>query len=122
MKHHLLSMLLSFSPFAKKQSVFVKQERAKDKRIEPADTSQFPGWAWQMHRQGSATPMPLFSTAASSGFSFSATPPLAAPVTLHATTNPQSAHNLCFASPATTSANTFHYYYHMKPPQPEGPQ
>ncbi|XWS53228.1 hypothetical protein CRYUN_Cryun11dG0139800 [Craigia yunnanensis] len=57
---------------------FPSEERAMVKTVELGPPQGLPDWAWQMHGQVSATPMPLFSTAASSGFSFSATPTSAA--------------------------------------------
>ncbi|ONI00480.1 hypothetical protein PRUPE_6G091100 [Prunus persica] len=84
-------------------SCFSNQERATEKRIALGSQGP-PNWAWQMHGQVSATPMPLFSTAASSGFSFSATTPPAAVHPLQPST--PTALNLCFTSPATAAANT----------------
>ncbi|XP_042475165.1 ethylene-responsive transcription factor RAP2-7-like isoform X2 [Macadamia integrifolia] len=50
------------------------EERAMEKRVE-AGSPGLSNWAWPMHSHGSggANPMPLFSTAASSGFSSFAT-------------------------------------------------
>ncbi|XVF68634.1 hypothetical protein PTKIN_Ptkin11bG0017100 [Pterospermum kingtungense] len=93
---------------------FLSEERAMAKRVESGSPQGLPEWAWQMHGQFSATPMPLFSTAASSGFSFSATPPSAA-IIPSKPLNP-TAHNLCFAS-STAAANTHQTYFQMKPPQ-----
>ncbi|CAL2267828.1 unnamed protein product [Prunus armeniaca] len=57
-------------------------ERATEKRM---DVNSFPNWAWQLQGlNGGATPMPLFSAAASSGFpSSTATSPPAAVNQLH---------------------------------------
>ncbi|PON62366.1 AP2/ERF transcription factor [Parasponia andersonii] len=94
-------------------SFFPSEERATEKRIALGSSQGLP--AWQMHGQVTATPVPLFSTAASSGFSFSAAPPSAAilpskpldPATL----------NLCFTSSATAATHSSQYYYQLKPPQ-----
>ncbi|XP_038692090.1 ethylene-responsive transcription factor RAP2-7-like isoform X2 [Tripterygium wilfordii] len=58
-------------------TLFPNAERATEKRLESNSQGRI-NWAWQMHGQAGANPMPLFSTAASSGFSFAATPPFAA--------------------------------------------
>ncbi|XVE79701.1 hypothetical protein DITRI_Ditri14bG0078900 [Diplodiscus trichospermus] len=97
--------------------LFLSEERATVKRVELGPPQGLPDWAWQMHGQVSATPMPLFSTAASSGFSFLATPPSAAIIpskSLNPTTQ-----NLCFTSSTATSTttNTPQTYFQMKPPQ-----
>ncbi|KAM3739578.1 hypothetical protein ACB098_08G033500 [Castanea mollissima] len=91
------------------------EERATEKRIALGSSHGLPNWAWQMHGQVSATPMPLFSTAASSGFSFSATPPSAA--ILPSKPLNSTAHNIFLSSSATAAANTSQYYYQMKPSQ-----
>ncbi|KAM5583908.1 ethylene-responsive transcription factor RAP2-7 [Rosa sericea] len=78
-------------------SFFPNQERATEKRIALGSQGP-PNWAWQMHGQVSA-PMPLFSTAASSGFSFTATTPSAAVL-------PILPSNLCFTSSATAAHHT----------------
>nr|XP_011461367.1 PREDICTED: ethylene-responsive transcription factor RAP2-7-like isoform X2 [Fragaria vesca subsp. vesca] len=82
---------------------FPNQERATEKRIALGSQGP-PNWAWQMHGQVSASPMPLFSTAASSGFSFTATTPSAAVLPL-IPSNP-AALNLCFTSSATAAHRT----------------
>ncbi|KAF2321881.1 hypothetical protein GH714_003348 [Hevea brasiliensis] len=92
-----------------------EQERAPDKRIALGSSQGLPNWVWQMHGQVTATPMTMFSTAASSGFSFSATPPSAA--ILPSKPLNQSAQNLCFSPPATMTTGTSHFYYPVKPPQ-----
>ncbi|EEF32153.1 ethylene-responsive transcription factor RAP2-7 isoform X2 [Ricinus communis] len=91
---------------------FPHEERATDKRIELGSSQGHPNWAWQMHGQVTATPMTMFSTAASSGFSFSATPPSAA-IFPSKPLNP-AAHNLFF-SPHATGGSQF--YRPVKPPQ-----
>ncbi|XVF05626.1 hypothetical protein REPUB_Repub05bG0189000 [Reevesia pubescens] len=94
---------------------FTSEERAMVKRVELSSPPQgLPDWAWQIHGQVSATPMPLFSTAASSGFSFSATPPSAA-ILPSKPLNPTT-HSLCFASSTSTATNTPQTYFQMKPP------
>ncbi|XP_050139595.1 ethylene-responsive transcription factor RAP2-7-like isoform X1 [Malus sylvestris] len=82
-------------------SYFSNQENATEKRL-ALGSQGHPNWAWQMH--GQVTPMPLFSTAASSGFSFSANAPAAA-VHLLQPPNP-TALNLCFTSPAAATTRT----------------
>ncbi|XP_030503628.2 ethylene-responsive transcription factor RAP2-7 isoform X1 [Cannabis sativa] len=94
-------------------SFFPNEERATDKRIALGSSQGRP--AWQMHGQVTANPVPLFSTAASSGFSFSAAPPSAA-ILSSKPLNP-GAHNLCFTSPNTGATNSPQYYYQVKPPQ-----
>ncbi|KAJ9188918.1 hypothetical protein P3X46_000268 [Hevea brasiliensis] len=96
-------------------SFFPNEERAPDKRIELSSSQGLPKWAWQMHGQVTATPMTLFSTAASSGFSFSATPPSAA--ILPSKPLIPAAHNLCFTPPATMTTSATHFYCPVKPPQ-----
>ncbi|XP_044482768.1 ethylene-responsive transcription factor RAP2-7-like isoform X2 [Mangifera indica] len=89
------------------------EERATEKRSELG----LPNWAWQMHGQVSGSPMPpMFSTAASSGFSFSATP-LPAAILSSKPLN-SAALNLCFTPPpTTTAANTSQFFYQMNRPQ-----
>ncbi|XVF20180.1 hypothetical protein REPUB_Repub11eG0175800 [Reevesia pubescens] len=99
---------------------FPSEERAMVKRVEIGPPQGLPDWAWQLHGQVSATPMPLFSAAASSGFSFSATPPSAA-ILPSKPINPTT-HGLCFTSSTaitttTTNNNTPQTYFQMKPPQ-----
>ncbi|GLT53573.1 hypothetical protein SLA2020_268360 [Shorea laevis] len=96
-------------------SLIPNEERATEKRIALGSSHGPANWAWQMHGQVSATPMPLFSTAASSGFSFSATPPSAA--ILPSKPRNSTAHNLCFTSSVTVAANASQYLYQMKPSQ-----
>ncbi|XWS74231.1 hypothetical protein CRYUN_Cryun02cG0198000 [Craigia yunnanensis] len=94
---------------------FPCEERAMVKRVELCPPQGVADRAWQMHGQVSATPMPLFSTAASSGFSFSATPTSAA---IHPSKpfNPTT-HSLCFASSTANITNSPQTYFYMKPPQ-----
>ncbi|XP_057953841.1 ethylene-responsive transcription factor RAP2-7 isoform X3 [Malania oleifera] len=99
------------------------EERAKEKRIEVGSSQGVPNWAWQIPRQVSAISVPLFSTAASSGFSSSATAPhpSSSSAAIHTPTpsNPI-AHNLCFSSSAMLAPNS-QFYYHVKPPPPPPP-
>ncbi|KAG1371610.1 APETALA2-like protein 1 [Cocos nucifera] len=75
------------------------EERAREKRPE-VGSQALPTWAWQMH---GPTPLPLFSPAASSGFSTTAVtsahpsslPPSA---TLHSHFNPPAPYNFQFRS------------------------
>ncbi|XP_010253487.1 PREDICTED: ethylene-responsive transcription factor RAP2-7 isoform X2 [Nelumbo nucifera] len=78
------------------------EERMAEKRAEVGSLG-LSNWAWQMHGHsgGTATPMPLFSTAASSGFSSS-------------TANASSA-----ALPPPPPLNTSHQHYY--PPNPTNP-
>ncbi|KAG2673675.1 hypothetical protein I3843_13G090400 [Carya illinoinensis] len=95
---------------------FIPNEaRATDKRTALGSPYGLPNWEWQMHGQVSATPVPLFSTAASSGFSFLANPPSAA--ILPSKTSNTMAQNLCFTPSAIAAANTTQFFYQMKPPQ-----
>ncbi|KAH9661077.1 ethylene-responsive transcription factor RAP2-7 [Citrus sinensis] len=91
------------------------EEKATEKRIELGPPQGLPNWAWQMHGQVSGTPASLLSSAASSGFPFSAAPPSAA-VLSSKPLNPSDV-NLCFTSTNTTAPNTSQFYYQMKLPQ-----
>uniref|UniRef100_A0A5B6YPX7 Uncharacterized protein n=2 Tax=Davidia involucrata TaxID=16924 RepID=A0A5B6YPX7_DAVIN len=71
--------------------------RAIGKMAEAIPLPGFPNWAWQMHGQGMVAPVPLFSTAASSGFASSAT------TALSTTLPPLNPHN-----------KTAHYYNHKR--------
>ncbi|XP_044504523.1 ethylene-responsive transcription factor RAP2-7-like isoform X3 [Mangifera indica] len=92
------------------------EERAAEKRSELGPPQGLPNWAWQPHGQVSATPMSMFSTAASSGFLFSAAPPAAA--ILSSKLLDPAALNLRFTPSASPSPNTSQFFYQMKPPQP----
>uniref|UniRef100_A0A2P2MS35 Ethylene-responsive transcription factor RAP2-7 isoform X2 n=1 Tax=Rhizophora mucronata TaxID=61149 RepID=A0A2P2MS35_RHIMU len=97
---------------------FSNKERATEKKIELGSSHGLPNWAWQIHGQVTATPMTpmtLFSTAASSGFSYSATPPSAA--ILPSQPVNRAAHSVFF-SPTPSAANASQFYCPMKPPQP----
>ncbi|WJX69387.1 hypothetical protein P8452_53637 [Trifolium repens] len=96
-------------------SFFPNEERAERIGIDPL--KGLPNWAWQGHNsQGTASPVPQFSTAASSGFSISATfPPNAIFQTQSMNSIPQT---LCFTpSMAPGSSNASQYYYHVKSSQ-----
>nr|QNI23737.1 AP2/ERF transcription factor [Camptotheca acuminata] len=84
------------------------EERAIGKRAEAIPSPRFSNWAWQAQGQGMDTPMPLFSTAASSGFASSATTALSTtlpPTNQHSRT----AHKFFLPmSPFSTS----HYFNH----------
>ncbi|XP_023532216.1 ethylene-responsive transcription factor RAP2-7-like isoform X1 [Cucurbita pepo subsp. pepo] len=54
-------------------SFFPSEESMTEKRLALGSSQGVPNWAWQIHGPINAAQMPLFSTAASSGFSFSAT-------------------------------------------------
>ncbi|KAA8534320.1 hypothetical protein F0562_031853 [Nyssa sinensis] len=84
------------------------KERAIGKRAEAIPLPRFSNWAWQAQGQGMDTPLPLFSTAASSGFASSPT------TALSTTLPPTNQHNRTAhkfflpMSPISTS----HYYNH----------
>ncbi|KAM7277542.1 hypothetical protein ACFE04_004676 [Oxalis oulophora] len=101
---------------------FSSEERGIQKKIELGGSSPqaFPSWAWQMHGGGggqvsatTAYQMPLLSTAASSGFSFSAPLP-SKPVNLPF--NGLSFPSMPMAANSAT-VNPSQFYYQMKPPQ-----
>ncbi|KAK9920802.1 hypothetical protein M0R45_029348 [Rubus argutus] len=83
----------------------IHMERATDKSM---DANSFPNWAWQMQGlNGGATPVPLFSAAASSGFPSSTTPSSsAAAPPLHFPNTSFLQHHF---SPSFTN-NTPHFY------------
>ncbi|KAF8402777.1 hypothetical protein HHK36_010867 [Tetracentron sinense] len=81
------------------------EEKTIEKRVEVGSSPGLSNWAWQMHGQGSGTPLPLFSTAASSGFSSSTTTASFAALPHPLNTTPHNRHYL----PSTT--NNSHYYY-----------
>lgn len=87
-----------------------QQERAERIGIDPS--KGHPNWGWQGHNQGTVSPVPQFSSAASSGFSISATfPPNAIFQTQPINSIPQS---LCFTPGSNTSSQ---YYYQVKSSQ-----
>ncbi|XP_061363173.1 ethylene-responsive transcription factor RAP2-7-like isoform X2 [Gastrolobium bilobum] len=94
---------------------FFPSEQEKADRISIDPSKGLPDWAWQTHGQVTATPVPQFSAAASSGFSISATfPSTSIFPTRSMNSIPQS---LCFTSSSAPSSNTSQYYYQVKPPQ-----
>ncbi|XP_022752807.1 ethylene-responsive transcription factor RAP2-7-like isoform X2 [Durio zibethinus] len=95
---------------------FPSEERAMVNRVESCPPQGLPDWALQMRGQVSATPLPLFSSAASSGFSFSATPLTAAILPSSKPLNPTT-HSLCFASSTATATNIPQTYFQIKPQQ-----
>ncbi|XP_050213605.1 ethylene-responsive transcription factor RAP2-7 isoform X2 [Mercurialis annua] len=94
---------------------FSNEERATDKRIESGSSQGHPNWAWQIHSQVPAIPMTMFSTAASSGFSFSATPPSSAAILPSKPHHHPAAHNLFFTSPATMPTGASQFYCPVNP-------
>ncbi|RDX64421.1 Ethylene-responsive transcription factor RAP2-7, partial [Mucuna pruriens] len=92
---------------------FSNRERAERMGIDPSEGVT--NWAWQTHGQITANPVPPFSTAASSGFSISATFPSSAIFpTKSMNSIPQS---LCFTSPSAPGSNAPQFYYEVKSPQ-----
>ncbi|XP_060170204.1 ethylene-responsive transcription factor RAP2-7 isoform X2 [Lycium barbarum] len=91
------------------------EERGSGKRIDVGSSQGHPNWAMQMHGQVGTTPMSMFSTAASSGFSTPATTASVYPMSRP--NNPNNL-NLSFASYSTSSTNATQYYYQIKPPLP----
>ncbi|KAE7996901.1 hypothetical protein FH972_001583 [Carpinus fangiana] len=82
---------------------------ATEKKVETVSLPRFSSWAWQMQGNGIVTPMPVFSSAASSGFS---SPTTTAPsATLQPNWQNNSAHNLCFPLPSTPNTNTSSNYF-----------
>ncbi|KAK9289770.1 hypothetical protein L1049_007929 [Liquidambar formosana] len=85
----------------------IYKERAIEKRME---VDSAPMWAWQIQGlYGGATPVPLFSTAASSGFSSSNTNASSAAVT-----QPQFPNTTVLShhySPSITNTNNICHYY-----------
>ncbi|GLU02449.1 hypothetical protein SLE2022_196990 [Rubroshorea leprosula] len=95
-------------------SFFPCEGKETMKRNDLGSSQGLPIWAWQVNGQVSATQMPLFSTAASSGFSLAATPP--AGILPSKPLNPTAAHDLSFAPPTTVATNTFQGCYQFNPP------
>ncbi|TYI80721.1 hypothetical protein E1A91_D05G107400v1 [Gossypium mustelinum] len=86
------------------------RERAIVRRVDIGPPQGPPNWTCQMRSQVRATATPLFSTAASSGFSYLATTPAAAkPIN-------QMTQNLCFTSSTATATNTAEINFQMQPP------
>ncbi|XP_028775840.1 ethylene-responsive transcription factor RAP2-7 isoform X1 [Neltuma alba] len=89
---------------------FPSEERGERMITSPAQG--LTNWTWRRHGQPSGSPVPQFSTAASSGFSLSSTaifpakPMNSLPL------------SLSFSSPSTSAAPTApQYYYHLKQPR-----
>ncbi|KAL1168808.1 hypothetical protein V6Z11_A05G106700 [Gossypium hirsutum] len=89
---------------------FPSEERAMVRRVDIGPPQGPPNWTCQMRSQFSATATPLFSTAASSGFSYLAITP-AAPKPIN-----QMTQNLCFTSSTATATNTAEINFQMQPP------
>lgn len=95
-------------------SEFCLQESVTEKRLALGSSQGIPDWPWQIHGQVNATQVPLFSAAASSGFSFSATH---LPAAIHPPRQPGlTAHNLHF-TPAKASLNSSQYRHQFNPQQ-----
>ncbi|XP_058780079.1 ethylene-responsive transcription factor RAP2-7-like isoform X2 [Vicia villosa] len=92
-------------------SFFPNEERAERIGIDPSKGP--PYWAWQAHSQGTASPVPQFSTAASSGFSISATFP---PNSIFQT-QPMNSIPLRFTPSIAPGSNASQYYYQVKSSQ-----
>lgn len=94
-------------------SFFPNEERAERIGIDPSKGTS--NWAWEAHGQGRASQVPPFSTAASSGFSISATFPSSAIFQTKSTNStPQT---LCFTSSTQHGSNASQYYYQVKSSQ-----
>ncbi|KAK7324963.1 hypothetical protein VNO77_28953 [Canavalia gladiata] len=95
-------------------SFFPNVERAERSGIDPS--KGLPNWVWQTQGQLTATPVPPFSTAASSGFSISATfPSTVIFPTKSMNSVPQS---LCFTSSGAYGSNASQYYQVKSPQAP----
>ncbi|KAL5082317.1 hypothetical protein RYX36_010738 [Vicia faba] len=92
-------------------SFFPNEERAERIGIDPSKGP--PYWAWQAHSQGTASPVPQFSTAASSGFSISATFP---PNSIFQT-QPMNSIPLRFTQSIAPGSSASQYYYQVKSSQ-----
>ncbi|CAL5200308.1 unnamed protein product [Lathyrus oleraceus] len=92
-------------------SFFPNEERAERIGIDPSKGP--PYWAWQAHGQGTASPVPQFSTAASSGFSISAT----FPSNSIFQTQPMNSIPLRFTPSIASGSNASQYYYQVKSSQ-----
>ncbi|KAI4334454.1 hypothetical protein L6164_019146 [Bauhinia variegata] len=96
-------------------SFFPSEERAE--RISLGPSQGLSNWAWQTH--GTATPVPAFFTAASSGFPVSATFPSNSVFPTKSTNS--TPRDPCFTVSGAAGANTSQYYYQIKSPRPEAP-
>ncbi|KAJ4831943.1 hypothetical protein Tsubulata_039724 [Turnera subulata] len=92
------------------------EEGATQRNFRFNSSQGLPNWAWQMHGQVTANPTKLFPSAASSGFSFSATPPSAA--ILPSQPLDPAARQLYFTTPPSTEAviNASKFYSSTKSP------
>ncbi|KAL6980416.1 hypothetical protein U1Q18_022057 [Sarracenia purpurea var. burkii] len=85
------------------------EERALGKAAEAFPLPAFSNWAWQMQSPGVVSPVPMFSTAASSGFASSTNTALSATLPIQTQLNKTTAHKLYLPTPAT---NISHFYNH----------
>ncbi|XP_028757031.1 ethylene-responsive transcription factor RAP2-7 isoform X2 [Neltuma alba] len=83
---------------------FPNQERVK--RISRDHSQGLPQWGWQTQGQVPATPLPPFSTAASSGFSISATIPLATIFPTKSLSLTSVPRDICFDPSSAAGGNT----------------
>ncbi|KAF7823476.1 ethylene-responsive transcription factor RAP2-7-like isoform X1 [Senna tora] len=97
-------------------SFFPNEERVERINISPSQSSQgLPHWAWQTQGQVTATSVPPFSTAASSGFSISASFP--SPTMFPPNPINSIPHSICFTPSGASGGNTSQHHYHIKSPQ-----
>ncbi|XP_004487149.1 ethylene-responsive transcription factor RAP2-7-like isoform X2 [Cicer arietinum] len=99
-------------------SSFFSNEGRRAERIGIDPSKGLPNWAWQAHGQGqgsTASPVQQFSSAASSGFSISATFPSSSIFQ----TQPLNSipHTLCFAPSIAPGSYASQYYYQVKSSQ-----
>ncbi|XP_054798517.1 ethylene-responsive transcription factor RAP2-7-like isoform X2 [Prosopis cineraria] len=80
------------------------EDKAIEKRTEVVPLSRFPNLAWQLNSNGSITPVPVFSNAASSKFISSSNNGVSAPPAINPRNN--SIYNLCFSSTTTSTINS----------------
>ncbi|XP_054815862.1 ethylene-responsive transcription factor RAP2-7-like isoform X2 [Prosopis cineraria] len=95
-------------------SFFPDQERVYG--ISTDHSQGLPPWGWQTLGQVTATSVPLFSTAASSGFSMSATFPLASICPTKSLSLSSIPCNICFDPSSAAGSNTSQHYCQMKSP------
>ncbi|KAE8700846.1 AP2-like ethylene-responsive transcription factor TOE3 [Hibiscus syriacus] len=94
---------------------FPSEESAVVTRVETSPPQGLANLALQMQSEASAKSMPLFSAAASSGFSYLATTPAA--TILPSQPVNQMTLNLCFTSSTATATNTPQIDFQVKPPR-----